>query len=129
MTALDEQRVVEFEADRRTPDHFAVDVSKQPGRLDPAIVEGATAAVVLNHLHELAERLTLSQKSEDESFSSEFALGREHLGFVGNLRQPEAKTHHTILAGTTATRSPDSRSIPNAGLAPRLPSCEYELAG
>ena len=59
VTALDEQRVVELEADRRPPDHVAVNVSKQPGRLDPAMVEGAPAAAVLDHLHELAERLTL----------------------------------------------------------------------
>lgn len=65
--------------------------------------------MVLDHVHELVVRLTLLHRREHEPFGFQLTVGRQHLGFVADAWQSEAKTHRTILAGTTMNGSTESQ--------------------
>lgn len=89
VSALHQQGIVQLEADRRAPDDGTVDVCDQPRRFDPAGVEGTTVPLVLDHLHELDERLTRLQESKHEVIGLQLALSCEHLDLIAGRRQSE----------------------------------------
>jgi hypothetical protein len=97
MTTLVQQVFVEFEANRRSPDHDSVDFGQQPCRLHPVEVDRTTVALIVDHPHELTERLARPQEREHEILDFELALRRQDILFITEVRRTETKRRHLTI--------------------------------
>jgi hypothetical protein len=91
MATLIQQVFVEFEANRRSPDHDSVDFGQQPCRLNPVEVDRTTVALIVDHPHELTKCLARPQECKHEILDFELALRCPDVLFIAQVRRTEAK--------------------------------------